>query len=385
VAEIELILHPGYPKTGTSVIQATCAANRRVLAKQHGLLYPATESDFLGVTRPNHQFIFWHSPEVWKDSAEIRQYFVKLREFCDAQNLTKVLISWERFSDLRWMEEMRTIAPELGMRARILVYHRRQDYWIESAWKQWFNKLPEDPSISQYALEADGDWYAQTERWASYFGRENITLRVYEKQQLKGGLVKDFFDAVGISADVVDTLAPAGKDNASSNVGFSRDVMALLTHCRGLSAGRHDHGVFHMLGSLLDDSFKKREFETYSLLSPAQRIDILQRWEESNQKLARDYLGRADGRLFYEPWPKETDPWMPFEGVDLARAAPIFMRMFMTLNEQVEMLQAKIDKLEAQTHAASAAAADARALSYAGAKSGFLTRTLQSLRRKFLS
>jgi hypothetical protein len=101
--------------------------------------------------------------------------------------------------------------------------------------------------------------------------------------------------------------------------------------------------------------------------------------------MARGYLGREDGRLFYEPWPKETDPWMPFEGIDRARAAPIFMRMFLTVNEEMESLKLKVERLEEEAKTAMATASDANARSLRGAKPGAFARALQTLGLKFLA
>jgi hypothetical protein len=86
-----------------------------------------------------------------------------------------------------------------------------------------------------------------------------------------------------------------------------------------------------MLNQLLDDDVRKKPFETYGILSPEDRIKLLNRYEESNQKLAREYLNRSDGRLFNEPWPNANDAWVPYEGLNVARLTPIITKMIYKL------------------------------------------------------
>jgi hypothetical protein len=42
------------------------------------------------------------------------------------------------------------------------------------------------------------------------------------------------------------------------------------------------------------------------LLSIEERVNFMKEFEESNQKVAREYLGREDGRLFYST-PEHTE------------------------------------------------------------------------------
>lgn len=337
MSPIRLTLHVGQGKTGSSHIQATCAANRALLAERWKILYPGRRND-LGQGPRNHSFVFKRKEE-WLPVEEVRSYFESCVRYCEEEGLERILISWEPFHYVPWVEQIGPSLASLDVPKQVVVYLRRQDHWLESAWKQWHNKLPEDPSLSEFVSGANCDWYEQLERWAKWFGRENIVVRPYEKQQMPGGLLADFFAAIGCDAALVDSLEPAPEENRSTNSGFSRDVMELLRLSRPLNRSRHDNRLFEMLSELLEDEQKKPEFASYGMLSPAERLEILTRYEPANERIAREYLGRADGKLFQEPWPAPDEPWTPYEGLTLERAVPLLMGMLLKMHERLKDLE----------------------------------------------
>jgi hypothetical protein len=77
-------------------------------------------------------------------------------------------------------------------------------------------------------------------------------------------------------------------------------------------------------------------WEPFSLLSPRERLDIVKFFDESNQKVAREYLGREDGKLFYEPWPDPNEPWEPYEGLTVEKIVPIFSLMLFNLDKKYQ-------------------------------------------------
>jgi hypothetical protein len=79
------------------------------------------------------------------------------------------------------------------------------------------------------------------------------------------------------------------------------------------------------------------------LLSPQQRRDIISPFEESNAKVAREYLGRSDGRLFYAPLPDLQEPWKPYEGLTMEKIVPIFIQMIFNINKRYQKQERELE------------------------------------------
>lgn len=328
-------IHPGQPKTGTSAIQGACATNRRLLAERWKILYPSLAGNFL-LPYPHHQgFVFNQQGGELKSPEAVCDYFSKAFDYCAAHDLRHIVISWEAFFVHKWMDLLAESFDRLGVRPDFIFYLRRQDEWMESAWKQWDNKLPGNPDIAEYARIARRDWHEVMVDWSKRFPKESFRVRPYEKQQLQGGLISDFFITLGYDATLSSELAPTPESNLTRNSGFSPDVLSMLTLLRELNTDRHDHRLFDLLADLLGEQYKKREFESYRLLSPQDRIRVLESCQESNERVAREFMGREDGRLFLDPWPDPSEPWDPPKPLTLERALPILVSMISTLRQRL--------------------------------------------------
>ena len=50
--------------------------------------------------------------------------------------------------------------------------------------------------------------------------------------------------------------------------------------------------------------------------SPEQRIQIIEKYQKQNENVAREYLDREDGILFYDEPPSLNEPWAPYPGIN---------------------------------------------------------------------
>jgi hypothetical protein len=122
---MELILHIGMPKTGSSTIQAFLLKNKIPL-KKLGFFYDLAHK-FTG----NTSLIFSSSFE-----ALIKKLIKQAkREKCD-----KLLISSEVLFEMGTKEEqfayLSSVFRENFSKIHVIAFLRRQDLWIESMWKQ---------------------------------------------------------------------------------------------------------------------------------------------------------------------------------------------------------------------------------------------------------
>lgn len=339
--KVTFFIHIGQGKTGSSIIQNFLDINRDILAGEHGCLYPNFYSADLAAGR-GHNHHRWFL-RVIEDENALLQDLETLKGYLAAHAVAKVILSDEGWElDDRIGTFFKTFHNQ-GFKGRVkfIMYVRRIDSYVESAWKQWGLKVY-DSIEDFYTLPINLNRYQNTlnhlENLAGSFGRENIIVRPYEKGQLPMGLLHDFLTTSGIDyggAHWRETEAV----NTATNRGFNRDVLEVLHHCRGLFTDEHDNRLFDLFDALLGEHFQKAPFESYALLSPAQRIELLTFSAPFEEKIARDFMGRPDGKIFYEPIPENDGAWKPYEGLTLERVIPILIKMIDENNRNFTHMQ----------------------------------------------
>lgn len=105
-----------------------------------------------------------------------------------------------------------------------------------------------------------------------------------------------------------------------ANTRLSRDCIAFLQE--RFPDRQSQEGYFPKLKYLLE-SYTARHPDPPQyrhVFPPATRLAILELCRESNEQVARHFLGRTDGILFHDPEPSPDDPWEPYPGLsDSAR------------------------------------------------------------------
>jgi len=233
---LKLVLHIGTPKTASTFLQESCAANRDWLAAR-GVLWP----DLLAPTG-NHITLLYASEQ--KISSFARGYGLKtpqdaaqFRERLSGKIAEQIatappgvhtmLMSSENLTGnmrLPGIKVLRTLlAPHFG-EIRILVYLRRPDDAILSMYAEFMRKGFSGATFRQFvdhtmdpAKAPPFLYYARLLReWAEVFGRETVTPRLFDRQELAGGTVlEDFLTRVlGASPDL-EGFIPSAQENPS--------------------------------------------------------------------------------------------------------------------------------------------------------------------------
>jgi hypothetical protein len=326
--DVTLYIHIGMGKTGTSSIQNFLAGNHKVLWNLCSCLYPnMTSNKYIRSGFINHLKLF-----SMPDKNHLLSKISEAIKFCKKHSRKKLVFSAEGLFESR---EGPALAKELstipGIDLRIIVYLRRQDSWLESAWKQWGYKSQQFSGINDYIQKRDCNWYGRLQLWEREVGRERIIVRCYEKEQLPDGLIPDFLKVIGI-----DYTAHRWVDRKDLFKGFQRDVMEILFLNKDFCTGIADNRLQSFFEKNLDEAFQKESFKSYSFLSPDERIFILNKYEPSNQNIAREYLNRVEGTLFYESWPDPNEAWEPHNGLTIEKMVPIFTRVLYKTDDQTD-------------------------------------------------
>jgi len=325
--EKTIYLHIGGRKTGTTAIQLFLSSNRAQLKKK-GYLYPGyPRQEHHDITRE----ILFHS----LSKTSVSQVLKKYREEIRRSPCNNVILSAEGLEGLFQKVSLLEEFLLQDSAVRIIFYVRRQDERIESNYNQMVKgaMIRTHETFSQYYGSGNLpllDYYNVLLPWRDAFGKENILVRCYEKEQIPNGIIRDFLTTVGLELDK-SFIIPQTWANPSLNW----DLIEIIRLC---NIQFKDDISFHryLLNSLknvkLNEGLKKQY-----LLSPHQRRDLIEKYAESNEKVAREYLGRKDGRLFYAPLPESDEPWEPYEGLTIKKCIPVFTQMLHNLDLQFEL------------------------------------------------
>jgi len=293
-------------KTGTTALQDFFWTNRDKLSER-GIHYPE-----IGVVERAHHLLSPYRPPYLKAWAYLN-YEEWIPEFLKVPE-SNILISSELFCFAP--EESESLSEfynkvSTSFDIKIIVYLRRQDNVIWANYNQLI-KAGNEKWLIQDVLDrlmTKFDYEKLLDSWKILFGIENIIVRPYERQQFRNGnIVDDLLYAI-FGIDDTDGFDISRENNnprlSLSALEFKRLINNLLTDI-------DDSGRFNDLlleYSEIEDKSSSEIFASNSPISPANRLIIMDRFKQSNSNVARDYLGRADGELFYEPLPDSGNDW----------------------------------------------------------------------------
>ena len=300
-----LYLHIGMGKTGTTALQEFFWENREVLAHS-GICYPT-----LGVKSGAHHLLSPHVPpflaNVW-EFISVAVWMPKLEAVAEpAILLSSELIAWAS------KDIARAFCTELKERfdVRIVLYLRRQDNLIMAGYNQQIKAGTQKLDIHavlEHQLDRF-DYGKKIEPWSSILGEKSIIIRPYEKEQLfMGDIRKDFMHHI-FGIDVNEDYKV---DSKNSNPRLSFSAMEYKRFLNNLTTDPNQSAEFNEIllqYSRIVDETSSSIFSSQAILSPEERCEILAKVAPVNEMIARRYLDRTDGKLFYEPYPENVENW----------------------------------------------------------------------------
>jgi hypothetical protein len=205
-------LHIGFEKTGTTSIQRFLHRNRAALAGR-GFYHPQS------LDAPNNTFLYVYAAEeerindahrVARRGLSTEEFRSKIRSDLKSELTDRkgnLVVSNEHLhSELRSIEAISRVRELLSPYCEkifIVAYLRRQDRTAVSQYstaiKSGLSYLPEVFVNVEKGIDYYFDYDAVLKNYSSVFGRENLIVRVFEKENLVGqDVVLDFADAIGL-------------------------------------------------------------------------------------------------------------------------------------------------------------------------------------------
>lgn len=305
-----IYLHIGKPKTGTSALQYFLLKNRNIL-RQNGIEYPVHKLDPNHISSGNAELI----AKLAKDEMPTVQAILSeiIKTPCPS-----ILLSSEFFYLCDHLENIKQLFN--GFNVQIIIYWRRQDRQVMSLYNQHVKRRLVTCHIDDWVKNKPEKRFSNEQllKWTEVFGKENIHLRVYEQQQFVGKTIfSDFLNVLNLS--VTDDYEFSQK---KINPSYRIDALESQRLFNFLPLGSYRFSV----DTLLQDYSSGTDAPDwpYNLLSPAKQLEIIEQYADMNAAIARDYLGREDGRLFNDPLPDPHADWQPYPGLsntDIQRIA----------------------------------------------------------------
>ena len=354
-----LYLHIGTPKTGTTALQNFLPANEEVL-EQHGICYPDFGFRYagLGVHRNGHFLVTCNYKDEFgnrvpeKEEADYQEGLRKLEE--TGKKFSKIILSdegiWKQSITDRenFWERLNKDLKRIGFDIKIVVYFRCQNLFVQSHWAQKikeggkydFHEYLESPVFTEYPL----DYYEYMHMLASIFGKEALIIRVFEKKQFTGEnhtIQEDFLNIFNLKMSDGFVV-----EQAVYNTSFEGDYLKIKEILNNLPEFKSNKNLLiSNMKNIQDEKIFEHNYKKYTFFKPGEEEEFMERFNSSNSMVAKEFLGREDGRLFYDDikdYPEyQVDTYQLLCDVML-----VYGRMVNLLNEKCEAQLAELNALK---------------------------------------
>jgi hypothetical protein len=304
---LDLVLHIGTGKTGTSSIQVFMHRNREGLADR-GVLYPrspgrtrhvrlslSVRADETLSDLPGWRRLGLTSPQDFR-----RKFHRRLFREIDNSGLAQVVFSDEGLYALpdEAMRNLTRLVEQRAGRLRVVAYLRRQDDHLVSHYQQWVKRGETErlvDRVQQGAYSRIHDYAARLRPWRHLIEPTELVVRRFERDSfVDGSLHQDFLDAahIDVRADDFEQVEPRNESLDADAVEFLR-IVNVLRQADPSLLGVDNHAMIRPLASVSDGPV---------LTAPDSVLDeYMSQWEESNRAVAREFLGDESGQLFRSP------------------------------------------------------------------------------------
>ena len=307
----KLYLHIGMGKTGTTALQDFFAHNRGPLGKL-GISYPDH-----GVMSNAHHLLSPHVPRFLEDQWQfetVDEWAPVLAE----QDASRVLLSSELMA---WADEAiaRKFCAQVSawFDLHVVCYVRRQDNIIMASYNQQIKAGPQRRRIDLiYRKQMERfDYPRILAPWADSLEPGKVIVRPYEREQFHGGDIRRDFMHHVFSVDLGKQF-DLHQGNSNPRLSLAAGEYKRMVNCLvedGKQNARFNELLMQYSAEV--DASSTSVFSNQAVLSPEQRVEVIENSRKGNELIARLFLARDDGVLFVEPEPRLDDPW---EGNELS-------------------------------------------------------------------
>ncbi len=283
-----LYLHIGMPKCATTSIQLMLdAAREDGSLAEHGLAYPRLPGD-TSYDQGNALALFFAIHENdWKSAFKIADRLLDTDR--DVVLSNELMVSLGRADSLaHFLDHVR----KKGFDVRVICFFRRQDYWIESDFKQHIKGGTEwTPSIHELLRKRterrtlNYDWLM--DKWEAHVGRERIDVVGLREGAASGAALDKFCELIGYARSQ-NSERSARSFNVSPRTGLFEPARLLRLELQrnGLKPAelkQYLANFFERAPSIVEPP--RRKF----LLPLDRRERLVERFSKMNDRLSRRF------------------------------------------------------------------------------------------------
>ena len=349
-----LHIHIGTPKTATTAIQYFCKENAEMLEKE-GYCYPTFPFEYPGISNAhNGRFLMG----VVKDKDGNRNTKQEEINFREGMNIVKKLFQeyehiilsdegiWRRTEGIKedFWKIMVQEAEKAEFQIHVIVYLRRQDKYFLSNWNQRVKRLCSNHTIEEFTEMGDKrrlDYYGKLEQISGVVGKENITVRRFEKDNFEGGSIyADFLSIFHIA--LTDEYKVSQDVRNIGLYGNTHEIKRVLN----IFPWMKDEKVRKYITDILqeDSEISKKEYPC-EMYSKEEIRDLLECYREGNQKVAEEYLGEEPGSDLFDDIVSDLPKWQkdnPYMVDDLIRILGSVMMHLYQHEKEFEQLHQSV-------------------------------------------
>ncbi len=351
---MKCFIHIGMEKTGTTTIQNFFSCNRNLLLK-NGILYPLSPGRTLQ-SSINHIKLTACILEANKNDSLQKMFNLKspqdvlrfrnkfkqdLKHELNKTTAKTVIFSNENCSSrLTTKEEinsLKNLLIDFFDDIQIIIYLRRQDEFLMSSYSTKVKCGSETQDFSlpgEELIRRRYDYWNIIKKWESIFCKENIIVKIFEREQmLNGDLLDDFTSIVGLQT-TKDYIIP-DKKNPSLDI----HCLNFLKNFNKFTPRFIDNKVNNQRGNIVN-LLESYSSNNYFKISEEAANQFMLNFIDSNNLVAKHYLNRSDGKLFSRKISKFSQKNSNYhEDESLEKMFEIFA--YLWAQKQHELLQQK--------------------------------------------
>lgn len=295
---MQLVLHPGHSKCGSTTIQDFLYTNREVFLNR-------------GVWIPDLEFNFPNDPEYKCNLTHTsRDYFAKIHnkeipmeglieklekmKMLGAQfGCSRVIISAENLINyLRQPvgQQIHELFKQYFDNVKVVYYIRRQDQFLLSSWQQWGHKdgLTFKEYIERSLAHGNPNYDVAIKLFKKIYGANNLKVFPISTKYLKNqNLILDFCHRAGINSNGLNI------NIQNKNRGLSPILCESLANVSDVYSSIHDGSIKEDLEKFLNFS-QSLYLKDESILSDEIKKKIYQHFCDDNEKIRREFFDHLD-------------------------------------------------------------------------------------------
>ncbi len=286
-----LIIHAGFPKTGSSSIQHAIGLHIEELRAQG--IYMFGKNMQIEIDGKHPGLPMWFLEDAAKNrTSEGSLSPTVLKGFELAGRDSTLIISSENLSQSSMPPLFTGIDNEVNV--ELVFYLRPQIEWIPSAWKQWSMKigLSLEKFVEHCLSKGRPAFLSEIQGWDAALPNAKISVRPFFPNFLTGGNPpRDFFNIVGFENYNNERI----NEQINSSVDYSI-LHTMMRNSKNHFSSIHDIGIENNLAKILPKKYKK----TNAIMLSNYYLNLIEKhYRNENLSILNNYTKIDDVKKYY--------------------------------------------------------------------------------------